>query len=246
MARQNLDILIQNNKEQILKWIEERKSKTWIAETLKCDRGSFRKALERNGINYKGQQGDPKFDIQGKQFGNLIVLKPVDKSELTESQKLQKGIYWYCKCIKCGKTSIVRGIALRSGNTIGDGCERSKGELKIKNILEENNILYKKEFSFLDCIITSNPAKFDFAILDENKTVKYLIEYDGKQHFENCYDGWKQSKEDFKKRKESDKIKNQYCLNNNIPLIRIPYTIYETLNIQDLLLETTQYLLKKE
>lgn len=34
---------------------------------------------------------------------------------------------------------------------------------------------------------------------------------------------------------------NNICKNNNIPLIRIPYTKLDTLCINDLLLETTEF-----
>ena len=244
MPRQNLDVLIQENKEQILKWIEEKKSKTWIAQTLHCDRGSFREALKRNGIEYKGQQGGPDYSIQGQPFGNLIALEPVlDRNELSETQQKYKGLYWKCQCIKCKKISFVKGTVLRAGVRLGDGCERSKGEFKIQEILEENNINYKKEFTFSDCIITTNPAKFDFAIFNKENIVEYLIEYDGRQHFEDSFDGWVESQEDFELRQKSDQIKNDYCKEHQIPLIRIPYTHYDNLCLEDLLLNTTSFLL---
>lgn len=243
MARQNLDILVQENKEQILKWIEEKKSKTWMAQTLKCDRGCFREALKRNGINYEGQQGGPDYSIQGQQFGNLIALEPIiDRTKLSSLQQKYKGLYWKCQCNKCKGITIVKGTVLRTGVRLGDGCERSKGEFKIKTILDENKIPYIKEYTFSDCIITTNPAKFDFAILNQNKQVQYLIEFDGRQHFEDCYDGWIESEENFKERQKSDNIKNNYCKDNNIPLIRIPFTQYENLSLKDLLLESTSFL----
>lgn len=240
-----IDLVIKENKDQILKWIDEKKSKTWMAKELGCDRGSFRDGLKRNHIDYKGQQGGPDYSIQNKQYGNLIPIEPVKRNELTETQKKYRGVYWRCQCVKCNNFTIVKGTALRSGAIIGDGCERSKGELKIKNILNANNILYKKEYTFSDCIINKNPAKFDFAILNKDNSIKYLIEYDGKQHFEDCFGTWFESNENFEKRKNSDLIKNEYCLNKNIPLIRIPYTIYDILKLDDLILETSNYIIKK-
>jgi len=38
-------------------------------------------------------------------------------------------------------------------------------------------------------------------------------------------------------------IKNQWCKENNIPLIRIPYTHLKDLQIKDLMLETTKFLI---
>ena len=81
-------------------------------------------------------------------------------------------------------------------------------------------------------------AKFDFYV--ENK---YLIEYDGEQHFIfKNNEGWN-NEEHFKKTQEHDSYKNQWCKDNNIPLIRIPYTHYDNIVIQDLLLETSQFLI---
>ncbi|OTF89816.1 hypothetical protein A8C46_00005 [Ligilactobacillus salivarius] len=49
------------------------------------------------------------------------------------------------------------------------------------------------------------------------------IEYDGEQHFRSIdYFG---GDKEFTKRINYDKIKNQYCDDNDIFLVRIPYTI---------------------
>lgn len=42
-----------------------------------------------------------------------------------------------------------------------------------------------------------------------------------------------------------DEIKNQWCKDNNIPLIRIPYIHYNNLTIKDLLLETSKFIIKE-
>ena len=51
--------------------------------------------------------------------------------------------------------------------------------------------------------------------------------------------------EDFNKRVERDKIKNQYAIKNNYTLIRIPYTHYNNLCLEDLLLNS-DYIIRKE
>ena len=68
----------------------------------------------------------------------------------------------------------------------------------------------------------------------------YLIEYDGIQHFYASGTDWN-TEEKFQKTKEHDIYKNKWCKEHNIPLIRIPYTKLNTLCIEDLLLETTQF-----
>ena len=61
---------------------------------------------------------------------------------------------------------------------------------------------------------------FDFGIYQDNK-LKYLIEYNGKQHYEasEFFGG----EERFLNQQENDRRKVQYCLNKNIPLITISY-----------------------
>ena len=39
-----------------------------------------------------------------------------------------------------------------------------------------------------------------------------------------------------------DELKNEYCLKHGIPLIRIPYWHYNDLKLEDLLLETSEFL----
>ena len=71
---------------------------------------------------------------------------------------------------------------------------------------------------------------------------KYIIEYDGRQHFYPI-EIWG-GEEGLAITRAHDLIKNKYCFDNKIPLIRIPYDIDYTLN--DLKLETTRFLLTPE
>lgn len=99
-------------------------------------------------------------------------------------------------------------------------CNESKGERIIKNYLEAYNIRFKREFTFPDCK-NIDLLKFDFAIFDKNNFLVALIEFDGEQHFKAVpYFGGKKKYMQTKKR---DMIKNNYCQNNGLKLIRIPY-----------------------
>ena len=160
----------------------------------------------------------------GKRYGKLTVLERSNKTDGTH-------IFWKCKC-DCGNICDINGTYLRLGISTNCGCERSVGEQKITKILQENNINFKREFTFSDLLGDGEGRlRFDFGILDNNNN---LIEYDGIQHFEiNCFGN---DKNDFDILKKYDKIKEEYCKNNNIPLIRIPYTKLGTLNLQDLML----------
>ena len=67
----------------------------------------------------------------------------------------------------------------------------------------------------------------------------YLFQFDVIQHFESVL-FFKNN--EYLTIKTRDDIKTQWCKENGIPLIRIPYRRLAKLNINDLLLETTEYL----
>lgn len=104
-------------------------------------------------------------------------------------------------------------------------CNNSKGEMKIIKILNELKIRFEKEKKFDNCK-HKQKLPFDFYLPEHN----ICIEYDGIQHFEpiKIFGG----EEKLKIRQIRDQIKNEYCLNNNIRLIRIKYNenIEEILN----------------
>ncbi len=72
---------------------------------------------------------------------------------------------------------------------------------------------------------------------------KYFIEYDGETHYDINLHGW-HTKEAVQKQQKRDKIKNNYCKEHHIPLIRIPYIHYNDLKIEDLLLETSTFIIE--
>lgn len=162
-------------------------------------------------------------DEVGNKYGKLTVIKKAPS-------RTTGGTMWLCEC-DCGNTIIVSGNSLRTGNTQSCGClGHSKGEFKIEKILKENNISFIKEYPVL---INNRTFRFDFAIFQNDK-LQYFIEYDGKQHFEpvEFFGG----KEYYEYIKDNDDIKNNYCITNNIPLIRISYLKYNDIQIKDLLL----------
>jgi ssDNA-binding Zn-finger/Zn-ribbon topoisomerase 1 len=105
---------------------------------------------------------------------------------------------------------------------LGRGCPRcasSKGESLIRWILIERNIEFKEQFIFNDCRY-KRPLPFDFAVFVDSD-LAFLIEYDGIQHFKPTkYSNWEDGFEAIQLR---DRIKDEYCDINDIPLLRIPY-----------------------
>lgn len=95
-------------------------------------------------------------------------------------------------------------------------CSESKGEKIIAKYLDKNNISYYRQHKFDDCKnIFQLP--FDFYI----PKYRTCIEFDGKQHYEpaDFFGGI----EAFEKLKTNDRIKDDYCEDNFINIIRIRY-----------------------
>lgn len=166
-------------------------------------------------------------------------IEPLNKFDKNGCQ------YWATKCKKCGKIYETVPVYLINDNRPKglNPCECyrriSKGVLKIEQILKENQISYKKEVRFDSCVTPKNNLmKFDFYINDS-----YLLEYDGEQHFlPEKFNINIDGEEKLRLQKEYDDIKNQWCKNNNIPLIRIPYTYFKDICLNDLLLETSKFI----
>lgn len=167
----------------------------------------------------------PYRDLLGQRFGKLLVI------EKTDIRK-DNHIVWKCLC-DCGNVAYVSSQSLVSNSTKSCGCLKSQGEEKIGLLLKAKQISFEKEKIFDSCLLPSGyHPRFDFYVNNQ-----YLLEYDGIQHFEQT--GW-ESLEIIQNR---DAYKNQWCKDNNIPLIRIPYTKLNTLCIEDLLLETSKFII---
>lgn len=150
-------------------------------------------------------------DMTGQIFGFLKVLERDTSPEHTGHEN---DTYWHCQCLKCGSIKTIRGISLRKGITKSCGCIKSVGEELIASLLTKHNIIYEREYSF-DDLVYKNKLRFDFAVFNTDGSLSHLIEYDGIQHFKQT--GW----EDVKTIQFRDNLKTQYCLDNNIKLIRI-------------------------
>ena len=183
-------------------------------------------------------------DETGNTYGYLTVLHRAENTTSKDGRA-----QWVCRC-KCGNEIITTGKMLRDGSKLSCGCmKKSKGEFKIESLLEENKIIYAEQYTVyieqnLYKTIQKRPYYFDFAILNEQKQLLYLIEFDGKQHFiYNKNSEFWNTEEDFKKTQLRDNLKNQWCKDNNIPLIRIPYWHLENLCIEDLKLENNKFVI---
>lgn len=146
------------------------------------------------------------------------------------------------RCNFCNEKFWAKKTLLVNGSVKSCGCiKRSYGEALISKILDENDINYEREKTFQDCYFQNvhNKCRFDFYINN-----KYLLEFDGRQHFDNCNNTstWFND-EAIERIKKRDNYKNEWCKSHNVPLIRIPYYKLDSLNINDLLLDKTTFLI---
>lgn len=107
-------------------------------------------------------------------------------------------------------------------------CKSSKGEKSIHRLLEHLGLDYIINHKFHDCRNDKNNLLFFDIYLPAYNTV---IEYDGEQHFLYRKTGYFKNK--LEQNLKNDLIKDEFCIKNNIKLIRIPYTEY--VNIEKIL-----------
>ena len=115
-------------------------------------------------------------------------------------------------------------------------CQLSIGAREVVYSLKRLGVNFELEYIFEDCIY-KRVLPFDFAVLNDDSSVKCLIEFDGEFHykeapFSNCTD---KNLRTFKFTKIRDEVKNKYCKDNNIPLLRIPYWERDNGNIETII-----------
>lgn len=109
-------------------------------------------------------------------------------------------------------------------------CGQSSGEISIFQYVKRNSINYKPHYKISQCRGVGI-LEFDCAVFDKVGNLKYIIEYDGQNHFrqKSIYGGEKGLLEI----QHRDRIKDEFCKENGIRLIRIPY--WERENIDEIL-----------
>ena len=155
-------------------------------------------------------------DITGMRFGLLTAI------ECTEKRATNGSVIWKCLC-DCGNQEFVEVPAnqLIRGHTLSCGCRhQSKWEIFIRDYLISLNITFQPQKRFNDCRNKkqTDMLPFDFYLPDYN----VCVEYDGEHHFYPI-NGWG-GYDKFLITQENDNIKNEYCTDHNITLLRLPYT----------------------
>lgn len=101
-------------------------------------------------------------------------------------------------------------------------CKKpSKGERRIKNILDKYGIEYKQQEWFNDLYgDKGKPLRFDFTLYANNEWIG-SIEYNGQQHYQpvDIFGG----EAVFRRQVEYDKRKLFYCLSHGVPILQVTY-----------------------
>lgn len=122
----------------------------------------------------------------------------------------------------CGNDFLVDADHFVAGKYQCNECRVKQSAIatKIELWLNLHQINYQKEKRFEDCVYTKT-LPFDFYLEDYNS----CIEVDGIGHYRPvAFGGDKQEAiKNYELRQKADNIKTQYCEDNNIPLLRLPF-----------------------
>lgn len=115
----------------------------------------------------------------------------------------------------------------------------SRGEILIEEILQEAGFTFKEEYVFPDLKSTSGrPLRFDFVVFDDDGKIDFIIEYQGRQHYEasSKFGG----KRGLFQQQFNDNQKRRFCALHDFKLIEIPYT-EENLITYDYIMQRAGY-----
>lgn len=214
----------------------------WAEDTLNKYCGLAVKAWEKKNRTIEKEYAHNYFtNFEGTTFGSLKILECIDDNhmELHRQGDFRTNnscrfviykIYKY-KCYLCGDEGTVKCSQLYI-----DSCtnkydymfechchEPSVFERRVIKALFDNNVPYRVEYAFNDlpgrCGLKL--LRFDFAVLNEDDSVKCLIECQGEQH--NKPIEFLGGERTFKNQSENDALKKEYVQNHDIKLIEISY-----------------------
>src|SRR3989338_464426 len=185
--------------------------------------------LPRNHLSGKGCQD----------CGGRVGIKFPQEKFIKKCIKIHGDIYNYDYVIYVNAYSKVNIICIKHGifeqrphkHLQGQGCPKcknSKGELLIFNYFTNNNITFVTQRKFPDCF-DKQLLRFD-AYLEE---YNLCIEFDGDQHYAN-YERFG-GEEGYKGIVKRDNIKNKYCKNKEINLLRMSNRDMELNKIESIL-----------
>lgn len=194
------------------------KGHVWMAEI-------YRRAIYGSGCPFcAGQRATSDNNLEITHAELLEQWCPTNKETPKEFMGgSNRKVWWVCDKGHRWEASIINRTKAGTGCPV---CKESKGEKAVRTCLERLGVDHKSEFEFSDLKgIGGQPLRFDFVTFDGQGNILLIIEYDGEFHFEPQYDVDK-----YLTLVKHDKIKDDYCEKNKIPLLRIPYTEYERID----------------
>lgn len=197
-------------------------------------------------------------DYSGLQFNTLKVIGKLDKryEELSIEHNIHgdrlvstKYDLYRCRCDLCGTEYVFRSDRFKIGmpdspryigdiNSIKARCDchqHSVGQWVICKLLIEHKVNYLAEYSPDDLVGIGDNVRlhYDFAVFNEDGSVKCFIEYNGSQH-ERAAEQFG-GERGLAIQKCLDELKRIYAREHNIRLIEIPSRVMGYNAISDVL-----------
>jgi hypothetical protein len=201
--------------------------------------------FKETSLNIKCKEHDYSFNMklylhESAKYGGCIYclekykeVNRYDREEVINKFRETHGdLYCYDNVIYEGSDTKVIITCLKHGDfpqtpsshVRGSGCpscKHSTGEKMIQKLLTDMDLKYKTQKTFYGCVGPNSNVLLTFDLyVPEFHT---CIEFDGYQHF-TPVQKWG-GEETFKGIQMRDNVKNGYCKDNDIDLIRIPYTM---------------------
>lgn len=126
-----------------------------------------------------------------------------------------------CKCKIDSTIWFAYPANLLNGSAGCPHCNMSVGERKLLDTLKKIKVNFIPQHTISDCKFIFN-LKFDAFDIDNN----IAFEYNGEQHYrpvDFAGKGEEWAKKEFEKTTRRDNAKIEYCKNNGIPIVIIPY-----------------------
>lgn len=163
--------------------------------------------------------------LSKQKFGRLTVIEEAGRDNYGK-------IKYKCKC-DCGNETIVLGNSLLQNHVHSCGCLHSRNNNMIYQIVNDlgYNAVQEKCIQLQNSEITC--IRFDVYIEELN----LAIEYDGEGHFipiDWAGKGEEWANTSLQLTQRRDEIKNRYCWDHNINLLRISYL--EIDNIKEIII----------
>lgn len=213
------NILMRHNSKFCDNFIEEIKPDSFLSKGIRCSKCSKRFLYSSVRKTQKEFEREV-FDIVGTEY--LVLSEYVNTKTKIKMVHNKHG---------CNHVYYVSPHHFLYNNRRCPKCNESKGEERVSSILDQKKLLYIREYKFGN-LRNKKQLQFDFAVFNEKKEPLFLIEYDGKQHFEPVQFGGIaiiEAKENLEKQIKNDLLKDSYCKENNIDLLRIPYWEFENI-----------------